>query len=77
MQRPTTPRSKNASNVDQTALKRTDTSAQYDKVHSDISDDDWERLARAMYAYRLGTMTFLEMLSVWEDILGIPHPPIS
>ena len=77
MQQPTTLRSRNASNVEQAAPKRTDTSVQHNKVHGGISDDEWERMARAMYAYRLGTMTFLEMLSAWEDVLGIPHPPIS
>ena len=44
-------------------------------VPGKLSAEDWELLARAFYAYRLGTMSFLDLLAAWEDVLGITHPP--
>jgi hypothetical protein len=39
-----------------------------------ISMSDWERMARVLYAYRLGTIGFLDMLAAWEKTLGIEPP---
>ena len=39
-----------------------------------LSVDDWERMVRALYAYRLGTIGFLDMLAAWEKVLGIEPP---
>ncbi len=46
-------------------------------VPGKLSAEEWELLARAFYAYRLGAMTFLDLLAAWEDILGIVHPPTT
>jgi hypothetical protein len=42
-----------------------------------LSAEDWEQMMRALYAYRLGGMSFLDLLTAWEDILGIAHPPTT
>jgi hypothetical protein len=39
--------------------------------------DDWERMVRALYAYKFGTISFLDMLETWENALGIEPPKIS
>ncbi|HEU5378100.1 MAG TPA: hypothetical protein VFV38_21975 [Ktedonobacteraceae bacterium] len=53
---------------------RKPSNAEYNGVPGNVSVDDWERMVRALYAYRLGTMSFLDMLAAWEDVLGISHP---
>ncbi len=45
-----------------------------DGTSSKVSLGDWERMVRALYAYRLGTIGFLDMLAVWEKVLGIEPP---
>jgi hypothetical protein len=48
--------------------------AAYNRGASKLSLDDWEKMMRALYAYRLGTIGFLDMLAVWEKTLGIEPP---
>jgi hypothetical protein len=49
----------------------------YNGKSDKISIGDWERMARALYAYRLGTIEFLDMLAVWEKVLGIEPPQMG
>lgn len=37
----------------------------------------YERMCVAIYAYRFGTISFLELLDRLEDILGIEPPQIN
>lgn len=51
--------------------------ATYNGRSGKISIGDWERMARALYAYRLGAIGFLDMLAVWEEVLGIEPPQMD
>lgn len=42
-----------------------------------VSAEDWDKIMRALFVYRLGGMSFLELLAAWEDILGIARPPTT
>jgi hypothetical protein len=42
-----------------------------------VSAEDWDNMVRALCIYRLGGMSFLDLLTAWEDILGIAHPPTT
>ena len=44
------------------------------EVAGKISVGDWEKMVRALYAYRLGTIGFLDLLARWEGALGIKPP---
>ena len=39
---------------------------------STISDADYEQMYRLLMAYRFGSITFLELLKKWKEILGLP-----
>ncbi|MGH2493721.1 MAG: hypothetical protein ACRDIV_03360 [Ktedonobacteraceae bacterium] len=35
----------------------------------------YEHLCVSLYSYRLGTVSFLELLKTFEESLGLPSPP--
>ncbi len=37
----------------------------------ELPDNPYERMCRALYAYRFGNIGFLELLDKFEEILGI------
>ncbi len=41
------------------------------KTSYTVSVDAYERMCAALYAYRFGTIGFLELLTRFEEILGI------
>ena len=41
------------------------------KTSSAVSVDAYERMCATLYAYRFGTIGFLELLTRFEEILGI------
>ena len=59
----------------------TDTQEPGDKVSAEtlstVSVDNLEKMCRALYAYRFGTIGFLDMLAAWEKALGIEPPQIN
>ena len=44
------------------------------KTSRAVSVDVYERMCAALYAYRFGTIGFLELLTRFEEILGIEPP---
>lgn len=39
-----------------------------------VSIEAYERMCAALYAYRFGTISFLDLLTRFEEILGIEPP---
>jgi hypothetical protein len=44
------------------------------RVAATISVDDYESMVKALYAYRFGSIGFLDLLAKFEEILGIKSP---
>jgi hypothetical protein len=43
----------------------------------EIPQHAYEAMCRALYAYRFGTISFLELLDKFEEVLNIRPPPAT
>jgi hypothetical protein len=48
-----------------------------EEPYVDISVDTYERMCALLYAYRFGTISFLELLDKFEEMLNIRPPPTT
>lgn len=51
-----------------------ETSPEEIKEERQLPLDTYERMCAALYAYRFGTIAFLDLLARFEEILGIETP---
>jgi hypothetical protein len=45
-----------------------------DRAHPTVSDADLEQMYKLLYAYRFGSISFLELLDKFEEILHLGAP---